>query len=58
MGNQELGLEYQELGLGYRELGLGYQELGRWRVMKLEHPLDYQSSTLGQSNYKNYSIPL
>ena len=57
MENQELGLEYRELGLEYRELGLEYQELGlerwelgRWRVMKLEH-LNYQSSTLDQSNY-------
>ncbi len=53
MGNQELGLEYRELGLGYQELGLERWELGRWRVMKLEHLLNYQSSTLGQSNYKN-----
>jgi len=54
---QELELEYQELELEYRELELEYRELGRWRVMKLEHLLNYQSSTLYQSNYENYSIP-
>jgi len=60
MGNRELELEYQELGLEYQELGLEYQELGlerwelgRWRVMKLEHLLNYLSNTLDQSNYKN-----
>jgi hypothetical protein len=50
MGNRE---QYQELGLEYQELGLERWELGRWRVVKLEHLLNYQSSTLGQSNYKN-----
>ena len=55
---QELELEYQELGLEYRALGLEYRELGRWRVMKLEHLLNYQNSTLGQSNFHTPSIPL
>jgi hypothetical protein len=55
---QELGLVYQELGLENRELELEYQELGRWRVMKLEHLLNYQNSTLGQSNFHTPSIPL
>ena len=54
---QELELEYQELGLENQELGLGYQELGRWRVMKLEHLLNYQSNTLGQSNLHTPNIP-
>jgi hypothetical protein len=54
---QELGLVYQELGLENRELELEYQELGRWRVMKLEHLLNYQSNTLGQSNLHTPNIP-
>ena len=50
---RELELVYRELGLEYRELGLEHWELGRWRVMKLEHLLNYLSNTLDQSNYKN-----
>jgi hypothetical protein len=60
MGNRELGLEYQELELEYQELeleswelGMESWELGRWRVIELEHLLNYQSSTLYQSNYQN-----
>jgi hypothetical protein len=55
---QELGLEYREFGLEYRELELEYRELGRWRVMQSEHLLNYQSNTLGQSNFHTPNIPL
>jgi hypothetical protein len=49
--------EYQELGLEYQELVLEYRELGRWRVMELEHLLNFQSSKFYLRNYQNYSIP-
>jgi len=54
---REFGLEYRELELEYRELALEYQELGRWRVMQSEHLLNYQSNTLGQSNFHTPNIP-